>query len=368
MREQIKQCCIAIGAVVALGFVSVGCIDVDMDTDVGAMPLASDDWRDSVPRLEVAPGDPDPSFPLPPAAAGDFVEVSPIEGVEENRPRPLMKDVLAEHLVVDDNFLCWSVQSDVTGGFGSAVYGLNMHGGKSVGVTEQSQTSQPMDIAMDEESMYWVDFGDGRVLKAALDGGRVTLLAINQAGPYSLAIDERNVYWTNLDDGSVKRVSKAGGTVVEIAADQAYPGPIAVAEGRVFWGNLGDGVLASVSAEGRDLRDIATGQTFSSEIVADGKYLYWSDASQRAVMHVGIDEEEARPIAAAQYQPAGIATDADYVYWVTQADGAIRRVKKDGGSPELLASEQALPTDIAVDSLRVYWSNTGDASVMYLVK
>ncbi len=368
MRAQIRQCCIAIGAVVALGFVSVGCIDVDMDTDMGSMPLAADDSLNPVERLVVSPGGSEPSVPLPSATGYELTNGSDVGPADENGPRMLMKNILAEHLAVDNDFLCWSIQSDVTGGFGSAVYGLNLLGGKSIGVTEQSQSSQPMDIAMDDESLYWVDFGDGRVLKAALDGGRVTLLAVNQAGPYSIAVDDYYVYWTNLDDGTVKRASKLGNDVVELATGQAYPGPIAVLEGRVYWGNLGDGTLNAVLFDGRDLQTLVSGQTFSSEIVAEGKRLYWSNAMQRAIMQVGVDEEEARPLVSAQYEPAGIASDGDYIYWVTQADGTIHRVKKDGSTPEILATEQALPNEIAVDGLRVYWTNTGDASVMYLVK
>jgi len=368
MRARIKQCCITVGAVLAFALASVGCVEVDLSTDDETMPLAGDDWRDPVPRLNALPDDPNWNFSLPPAVGGSLTDEPGSDPVEESAARVLLRDQLAENLVVDERFLCWSVNGDVAGKHEPAIYGLNMLGGKSLGVVEESPTSHPMDLAADEESVYWVDFGDGRVLKAAFDGGRVTLLAKDQAGPYSIAVDDTYVYWTNLDDGSVNRVAKQGGDILRIAEGQAYPGSIAVAEGEVFWGNLGDGDLNAVSIDGRGLRTLVTSQTFSSEIVADGKYLYWSNAMQRAVMQVGIDEQEAQVIAVAQYQPAGIATDEHFVYWVTQADGAVRRVKKDGGEPQLLAADQQLPTHIAVDKLRVYWTNTADATVMYLVK
>jgi hypothetical protein len=88
-------------------------------------------------------------------------------------------------------------------------------------VTLVSGQQDPWAIAVDATSLYWVDSGNGTVLKMPKAGGAVTTLASGQSAPLAIAVDGTSVYWSNIecpddggmcDDGNVMSVPLAGGS------------------------------------------------------------------------------------------------------------------------------------------------------------
>ena len=57
--------------------------------------------------------------------------------------------------------------------------------------------NNPAGIAVDATSVYWVDEGDGTVMKCAIAGcsGAPSVLAAGQTHPVAIAVDTQNVYW-----------------------------------------------------------------------------------------------------------------------------------------------------------------------------
>jgi hypothetical protein len=75
--------------------------------------------------------------------------------------------------------------------------------------------SAPGDVALDEESVYWVDHDEGRVMRVARVGGRPRVFADGQTGVVSIAVDDEAVYWgvtgaaPSYADGAVRTKRKA---------------------------------------------------------------------------------------------------------------------------------------------------------------
>src|SRR5579885_2418462 len=84
-------------------------------------------------------------------------------------------------------------------------------------VTLASGQGGPFGIAVDGTSVYWVNFGDGGVMKASLGGGTPVTLASGQGAPVSIVVDGTNAYWTSTTDGTAMKVPLGGGPPVAVA-------------------------------------------------------------------------------------------------------------------------------------------------------
>jgi hypothetical protein len=65
----------------------------------------------------------------------------------------------------------------------------------------------PVNIAIDEENVYWTDLSAGTVSKIALTGGAPVVLASDQDEPWTVAVDSTSVYWTNSGSGTVMKLT-----------------------------------------------------------------------------------------------------------------------------------------------------------------
>lgn len=91
-------------------------------------------------------------------------------------------------------------------------------------------------LALDATTLYWALEG-GQVL--AIDKtatvGTPRVLASGQAGPSSIAIDTDSVYFTNGGDGTVVRVPKAGGPTQTVASGQSAPRNLRADDAGLVW-------------------------------------------------------------------------------------------------------------------------------------
>jgi hypothetical protein len=102
-----------------------------------------------------------------------------------------------------------------------------------------SNQDYPWAIAVDNNNVYWTNYGNsgavsggmtttGAVLQAPIGGGTVVTLAQGLEDPYGIALDAQNVYFTTYAGGRVKKVPIGGGTVVVLAEGLNNPCYIAV--------------------------------------------------------------------------------------------------------------------------------------------
>lgn len=81
--------------------------------------------------------------------------------------------------------------------------------------------SQPEDILVDANNIYWTDVGDGTVWQADKVTFAKTPIASNQAKPWRLASDGTSLYWTNNLGATIASAPIGGGaTTVLYAANQ----------------------------------------------------------------------------------------------------------------------------------------------------
>jgi hypothetical protein len=116
--------------------------------------------------------------------------------------------------------------------------------------TVASGQDRPIDIAVDDAHLYWLNEGqgaDGSVMQADLDGGALIALATGLDVPTALALDGTSVYWTNygpdacpaggpcVSQGTVMKVPIGGGAVTTLASGQVHPQGIAVDTTSVYF-------------------------------------------------------------------------------------------------------------------------------------
>ncbi len=141
--------------------------------------------------------------------------------------------------------------------------------------------AEPLDIAVDEERVYWVERAGRRVASCGREGCIVPeIIASEQAGPVSLALVATHVYWVNQQGGSVMRCPKAGcgGGPETIVSGVDAPSGVAVDDRFVYWTSFTAGKIQYCAKEGcAQAQDLATGQLNPLTNTQDQKAVYWSN-------------------------------------------------------------------------------------------
>lgn len=168
---------------------------------------------------------------------------APVGGLPQGmQPDLLSSNALPNGLAVDAESLYWVNRLD-----GAIKKADHSFGGQMVLATGDI----PWDIAVDDSFVYWTEQGSGvgagAVRKASkVDGSGAVLLAADATGPRGLAIDATHLYWANKDEGAIKSVPLDGGPVTVLAAGQGQPSNVAVDADFVYWTNFGDDSIVKI--------------------------------------------------------------------------------------------------------------------------
>jgi hypothetical protein len=115
-------------------------------------------------------------------------------------PNNIATSANTAYVAADGNYVYWT---DYTA---SAVRRAGLNGSNPTSlVTGQSDCNGP--IVVDAQGIYWE--ANGNIMRAALDGTQVKVLAPSQSTTNGLAVNATAVYWSNiLSGGSVEMVAK----------------------------------------------------------------------------------------------------------------------------------------------------------------
>jgi hypothetical protein len=228
-------------------------------------------------------------------------------------------------------------------------------------------------LAVDATDVYWTDVGNvgggspdagptGLVRSVPIGGGTPTIVATGQASPLDVAVDDASVYWLNARPGAVMKVPKGGGTPIVLASLSAnsLPSEIAVDATSVYWTSNGSNVniatLQRVDKNGGTPALLADYETSISGFVIDATNAYWT-TSAGDVMQTPLAGGTSTALAYSQDSAMALAVDDASLYWTTSGGSVLKLPLAGGcGAPSTLYTGQDTLQSLAVDSTSVYFT------------
>jgi hypothetical protein len=177
-----------------------------------------------------------------------------------------------------------------------------------------SGLTDPLDLALDPDAVYFTDATEGTISRVARGGGAVSVLARNQGKPARIAVDATHVYWSNVSGASVMRAPKDGSGSPELLASAVAPTDLVAIADSVYWVNNsatthelrkvpragGTPVVLATCGSYEDYeRDVALPNY--SQLVRDGTTLFFGCAGpsrQYSVLRVDTGDADARKMLA----------------------------------------------------------------------
>jgi hypothetical protein len=143
-------------------------------------------------------------------------------------------------------------------------------------------------MAVDSQNAYWIDQGNGLVVKAPIGGGPVATLASGQSSPQNIGAQNGRVYWTA--NGNLTSVT-ADGTSSETIADNYSPFGVAVDSSGVFWSSIGTGnpntgIVLTRALTGGPITVLASAQPNPTAIATNSSTVVWFNERSGEIMKV----------------------------------------------------------------------------------
>jgi hypothetical protein len=256
----------------------------------------------------------------------------------------------------------------------------------------------PTDIALDADTVYWVNAGteplasagNGEVKSIAKTGvGGEKLLANMQAFPRRIAVDSASVYFTayglstaGYANGAVNLVSKSGVPGTALATGALAPLGITTAGGIVYWSEVITGKI-KFSKAGDPTVTVAAGERPATVRVSNGT-LFWTiwgaytgcvgtecDFPNAVITSAPLAGGARTDITDKQPNADEFVVDGPEIYFIRRptlasgVDGVVARVSSTGGPVAGIALNQPGARDVASDATHIYWTRGGSAAKAY---
>jgi len=244
-------------------------------------------------------------------------------------------------LVIDSKNAYFSakVASNVTLG---TVYSVPLDGSAQPAQLA-TNLDHPVWLGIDTSSVYWSNWGDGRIMSCPLGSSCPSPTTIHtqpggpNAGPNGIASTGTAVYWVS-DDGSARRCSIGScATPVVYATGLSSPQAITVDVINAYWTNQVGSTVQKCQLSGCNNSPtlVASNEAGAEGIAVDTTGIYWTDATGGLVRMCPAAGCGSGPVTLASglVQPANVVLDADAVYVTVygtpgNGDGSVIKIPK----------------------------------------
>jgi hypothetical protein len=232
-----------------------------------------------------------------------------------------------KQIATDATYVYWT-----NGGSGPAAGDAGiMRLAKSGGTPTRIVTASfPVAIAVNASFVFWLDYDQGTVNRAGLDGTSPTVLAATGAQPASLRVDATNVYWVTRT-GQVGKVPILGGTASIYTAGESSPSDLAVDSTYVYWADRGNGLVRRVPIKGGAVTTLRT-LTRPTAIAVDSTYYFVNDAATGRIYRYPLKGGAGVVRSSTEGSVARIILDGSNIFWTTEGatkyDGQVKAITK----------------------------------------
>ncbi len=215
--------------------------------------------------------------------------------------------------------------------------------------------SIPRGLSSDTRYVYWTDSG-GWTYRGPLDGGHSAGLLFDINLPMGLALDEESIFWVDISTARILRGAIDGsGTSVELFGVEDFPEgatlPWSVAlEGDfIFWVDrasdqvlrgMSDGIgQVSVLFDSGDYPGLPSSVYSPWDLAISDGFIYWTDEGSDQILRGLIDgsgmvtqlfDANDYPGSPDEIRPRGITIHEGFLYWVDSETDQILRGASDG--------------------------------------
>ena len=215
-------------------------------------------------------------------------------------------------------------------------------------------------------TMYWTDFGAGKIQRANLDGSDVQDLVTGLDDPNGLALDVAGgkMYWTDQGTDKIQRANLDGSNIQDLVTggSRLYGLALDVAGGKMYWTDVGVDKIQRANLDGSNIQDLVTGGSpgVIALDVAGGK-MYWTDVGVDKIQRANLDGSNVQDLVTGLAHPEGLALDVagGKMYWAHQGASAIQRANLDGSNIQDLVTGLDDPEGLALDVAggKMYWAD-----------
>jgi hypothetical protein len=170
-------------------------------------------------------------------------------------------------------------------------------------------------VTVDPGHLYWVNYGDGTIWRANLDGTNPHAIIGGQYRPGWVAVGSwvplpRFLYWANNADGTITQANLDASNPHPLVSGQGGVAGVAVDLFHLYWANNGgpvgvDGSIWAANLDGSNPKAIVTGQNNPVQVAVDPSHLYWTNGD--SIWQANLDGTNPQTLATGQDDPWGVA-------------------------------------------------------------
>jgi hypothetical protein len=222
-----------------------------------------------------------------------------------------------------------------------------------------------------EGFIYWGDYKNGRIGRAANDGSSIDPNFITGAAlPAGVAITASHIYWANYGTDTIGRANIDGtGVDDEFIVEVDTPRGVAVNSSSIFWASLDLDAIGRADLDGTDIDpELVPSIEGPCGISLDSGHIYWSGVVGtigRSNLNGGspdpdfVDDTGGGGL-------CGVAVNSTSIYWTTTNTGFIfpgtnigRAKLSDGSeSDNSIIGDANGPCGITIFGSQLYWANS----------